>query len=352
MDDKKNVSIVGTVGVPAKYGGFETLAEQLALRLQDNFNITVFCSKKKYTQAERNKNWEKVKRYFININANGPQSIVYDILSIIIAARHNDVILILGSSGTIILPFIKFCFRNTKIIFHPDGIEWKRRKWNVLGKLFLKISIKTGILYAHHVILDNKALVRYFNVPLNKTSFISYGGDHYHINTKENGNYWLTIARAEKENNLDLIAASFLHSPNEKWVLLSNFSQTQYGKDLFKEYSSEKNIELLNENYDIAFIGELLANCKGVIHGHSTGGTNPTLVAAMWAKKIIYCHNNPFNRETTNNKALYFSTINELIDLLKPPHPKGETEEIFNYAKRFFNWKLICSEYKKLFDFV
>ena len=123
---KKKLAIVGTVGIPSKYGGFETLTEYITKDLSEKYDITVFCSSKSYE--------EKIKKYnnchlkYINLNANGVQSIPYDILSLLKALRFADTILILGVSGCISLPFLKLFFKKTKIVTNIDGLEWKRDK--------------------------------------------------------------------------------------------------------------------------------------------------------------------------------------------------------------------------------
>ena len=135
---KKKLAIVGTVGIPAKYGGFETLTEYITKDLSEEYDITVFCSSKSYEEKiERHNNCHLE---YINLNANGVQSIPYDILSLIKALRFADTILILGVSGCISLPFLKFFSKKTKLVTNIDGLEWKRDKWNKYAKWFLKFS--------------------------------------------------------------------------------------------------------------------------------------------------------------------------------------------------------------------
>ncbi len=348
MLTKNTISIVGSVGVPARYGGFETLAEQLCLKLSRDFNITVFCSKKNYLKHEQSPNWKNVKRIFLPFKANGIQSIFYDIISILIGGRKSDIILILGSSGTIILPLVRILFPKTKIIFHPDGIEWRRNKWNALAGAFLKLSTKTGCIFANSIILDNKKLIKYYENYSHKICFISYGGNQFNIKKTPHNNYWLTIARAEKENSLELIADAFLKLKNEKWVLLSNHQETAYGKFLHHKYSRQSNITFLCANYDNQYIGELISGCKGYIHGHSAGGTNPTLTSAMWTGKKIICHDNSFNRKTTENYALYFKHSKDIIKEIKDINPPPE--ELTHIAQKKYSWEAITRQYKALFE--
>ena len=131
------IAIIGTVGLPAKYGGFETLVEYVTKDLNKNFDITVYCSAKSY--SNKIKTYNSCRLHYINLEANGMQSMLYDIRSIFHALKYADVLLILGVSGCVILPLIKL-FSKKKIVVNIDGLEWKRQKWNGFAKWFLKLS--------------------------------------------------------------------------------------------------------------------------------------------------------------------------------------------------------------------
>ena len=124
---KTKVAIIGTAGVPARYGGFETLAHHLVDELHSDYDLTVYCSSSYYHRDERMKEFNGAKLKYVPLNANGLQSIFYDIYSILHALRYADKLLILGVSGCILLPFIKM-FTKKKIIVNIDGMEWRRQK--------------------------------------------------------------------------------------------------------------------------------------------------------------------------------------------------------------------------------
>ena len=130
FNSKRKLGIIGTVGVPARYGGFETLAHQLVENLNQEYDITVYNSTKHYSAKERVKEWNGAKIKYIPLSANGFQSIFYDILSIIHAVLFCDVLLILGVSGSLFLPLVKLFFPSRKIIINVDGLEWRRAKWS------------------------------------------------------------------------------------------------------------------------------------------------------------------------------------------------------------------------------
>ncbi|MEO0096420.1 MAG: DUF1972 domain-containing protein, partial [candidate division WOR-3 bacterium] len=141
----KNIAIIGTVGIPANYGGFETLAENLVTHLSSEFNITVFCSGKAYDK--RLETYKGAKLRYINLSANGPESIFYDIFSIFRSLKFADVLLILGVSGCVSLPFVRLLSRK-KIVVNIDGLEWRREKWGRFARWFLKLSEMLAVRYA------------------------------------------------------------------------------------------------------------------------------------------------------------------------------------------------------------
>jgi glycosyltransferase involved in cell wall biosynthesis len=352
----KTISFVGSVGIPARYGGFETLVEQLVNELSDQFKIIVFCTKSQYSREERTKYWQNVQRYFIPFKANGFQSIIYDFISLVIAYRKSNTILILGGSVGVFLPIFSILYPGKKIIFHPDGKEWSRKKWNSLSKLYLYTSIKLGCRSSTHIIVDNKALLPDYKEFVNKIVYCTYGGDQFNIipNKTSDQNFWLTIARAEPENKLELIAESFIGNDSQKWILISNFEQTKFGRKLYNKYKDHKNITIQSPEYTKSYIEKYLSSCKGYIHGNSAGGTNPSLTAAMWLNKPLICHNNIFNRETTHNCALFFNTQDQLSEILKAEtYNKTKLSiEALSIAKEHYTWKKVASAYRILFESV
>ena len=140
----KRVAIIGTAGVPGRYGGFETLAHQLVTHLNDQCQLTVYCSKKVYPKHERPNTWQGARLVYLPFDANGVQSIIYDIVSIIHALFYADALIVLGVSGGICLPFIKR-LTSKKIIVNIDGLEWRRPKWKKWVRQYLKWSERLAV---------------------------------------------------------------------------------------------------------------------------------------------------------------------------------------------------------------
>ncbi|MFT5672782.1 MAG: hypothetical protein ACI9JT_001419 [Polaribacter sp.] len=357
---KKKISVIGTVGIPAKYGGFETLTEYLTLNLGYDYDMTVFCSSKNYDVKLDTHNNAKLK--YINLKANGFQSIPYDIISIFKSLKNSDVLLILGVSGCLALPIIKL-FSSNKVLVNIDGLEWKRDKWGRFTKWFLKFSEKIAVKFADEVITDNKVIKEYVREEYNVDShLIAYGADHA---TNEgldedilkkytflNDKYSFKVCRIEPENNIHVILEAFSNSITNNFVLVGNWENSDYGRKLKIKYSAFKNIFLLDPIYNQKVLNQLRSNCYIYIHGHSAGGTNPSLVEAMYLKLPIIAFGAKYNNETTDYKASYFDNDLELISLLenlKPTELRLIADDMKSIANEKYTWKIISEKYSELF---
>ena len=354
----KEIAIIGTVGIPANYGGFETLTEYLVLNSDENIGYTVFCSSKAYKEKLKTFNGAKLK--YINLKANGYQSILFDVISLF-KSRKSDVILVLGTSGCIILPFF-FFFSKSKIIVNVDGVEWRRDKWNFFIKKFLKISEKMAVKYADVIVGDNQGICDLLqdNYSVN-SELIAYGGSHVFkkpltdslINDFPflNKSYAFKVCRIEPENNVEIILEAYSEL-NDELVIIGNWQNSDFGKQLFQRFSAFINIHLLDPIYESDKLNQIRSNCSIYIHGHSAGGTNPSLVEAMSLGLPIICFDVNFNRFTTNNKALYFSDKENLKDMIL--NSKGDnlieiSKNLQNIANEQYDWGLITKQYKNIF---
>jgi glycosyltransferase involved in cell wall biosynthesis len=357
----KKLAIIGSVGLPSNYGGFETLVEYLTKEINQEFDITVYCSAKSY--SKKLKTYNNCKLKYINLKANGVQSILYDIRSIFHALKYSDIFLILGVSGCFILPFIKL-FSTNKIIVNIDGLEWKRQKWSWLVKMYLKLSERFAISAADAVIADNKAIKDYVKQSYRKKAhLISYGGDH--CSTKPlsqkilkkfpflNTQYAFKVCRIEPENNVEMILEAFALSNKIPLVLIGNWSKSNFGIEMRSKYESFRNIFLLDPIYDQSILDQIRSNCELYVHGHSAGGTNPSLVEAMSLGLSTLCYDINYNVETTEGAALYFKSSEDLINLINSTG-KVELKQIGlkmkNIAQKRYTWSIISNQYEELFQ--
>ena len=363
MSNIKKIAIIGTVGVPANYGGFETLTEHLIEDLGRHHEITVYCSGKKYVNAERQTTFLGAKLIYLPLEANGVQSIIYDSISILHALFYADLLLILGVAGAWLLPFVRL-FTNKKIIISIDGIEWKRDKWNLLAKWYLFWAESMAVKYSHIDISDNEAIQDYTAARYGTLSrIIEYGADHtmriprnkdaiekYSFLAKP---YAFKVCRIEPENNVHLILEAFDKVEKLPLVLVGNWDKSEYGKKLKSKYLGHPNIEILDPIYDQKQLDMLRSNATLYIHGHSAGGTNPSLVEAMFLGLPILAYGVSYNRVTTENKALYFDSSQELIyhiENLYTVKLRQLGQIMHEIALRRYTWAHIAKKYQLLLD--
>ena len=353
-----SITIIGTAGIPSKYGGFETLTEYITKFLGEKLDITVYCSSKIYEEKKAQHNKAHLK--YINLDANGIQSIPYDILSLFHASRNQDHILILGVSGCIILPLFRMFYPKKKLIINIDGLEHRREKWNKGIQKFLKLSERFAVKYGNHIIADNKAIQDYIASEYNtRSELIAYGGDHskaIDLSDKTRAQYGIPahyafkVCRIEPENNIHVILDAFTSS-DLPIVLIGNWQKSDYGLKLKEQFSKYSSILLLDPIYDQQVLDEIRSNCSIYVHGHSAGGTNPSLVEAMNLGLPIIAYDVSYNRETTFNKAAYFKSAEELQELIKQLN-KNDLQNIASEMKRIaqeqYTWAKISDQYYKL----
>lgn len=351
-----NISIIGSVGVPACYGGFESLVENLLDYTPADIKYTIYCCSKMY--EKKIDTYKNANLRYLNINANGISSILYDIISLW-KARKSDVILILGVSGCMFLPLFRIFYKG-RLITNIDGLEWKRQKWNILAKAVLLQSEKAAIKYSDIIIGDNKGITDYVLKTYNKqASLIAYGADHaVPVNKIQFMNdypfakakYAVTVCRIEPENNIDHILKVFDQTKSTlPIIIVGNWKTSLYGLELFSKYSNKENIILFDSIYNIERINYIRSNASLYIHGHSAGGTNPSLVEAMNLSLSIAAFDCVYNRETTEGKALYWKTEEDLCSIISEINITQNGSVMKDIASKNYTWQSIAQKYNQLF---
>ena len=356
------ISVIGTVGVPACYGGFESLVDNLLDFTPANVEYTVFCSAKKY--ENRLESYKGAKLVYLEKDANGIESILYDFEGMK-RSLDSDIMLILGVSGCMFLPYIRRRFRG-KIITNIDGLEWRRDKWKWYAKHLLKFSEKMAVRHSDIVIGDNKGITDYIKSEYSKivqnksVELIAYGGDQV-SRVQDNSlfesypfcrePYAVTVCRIEPENNVHVILEAFSKMPDETLVFVGNWEKSEYGRSLKEKFSACKNILLLDPIYEPHTVNWLRSNAHVYIHGHSAGGTNPSLVEAMNLSLPILAFDCVYNRATTEEKCLYWKTSDDLQDLMKNESDKFEkiASEMGEAGKHLYSWDRIAKQYNALY---
>lgn len=352
----KKVAIIGTQGIPARYGGFESLVENL-VQSSSNIEYTVFCSSK--DMPTRPSVHKGARLLYIPLRANGAQSIPYDIISLFRAMGGYDTVLILGVSGAIFLPIFRLISR-AKVVTNIDGLEHRRQKWGAAARWFLRLSESIAARFSDTIISDNKGIADYVTETYKKSSeLIAYGGDHtmqslpldkqlqildkYNIKANE---YAFALCRIEPENNCHIILEAAAKS-GTRLLFVGNWNRSEYGKELVARYTTYSNITMHSPVYDLDELFALRSNASRYLHGHSAGGTNPSLVEAMFFGREIVAYNVVYNRESTFGKAIYFDNADSLAAILATPATENTT--LATLAQKHYTWATIRNKYEQLF---
>lgn len=368
------VAIIGSRGIPAKYGGFETFVDEISKRLVDKgYEIYVSCeggTKPKISKYNGvNLFYFPLKPFYRVI-----YETIYDVYSLIKSSFICDHIYILGFGAGFFF-FIPKILRK-KLLVNVDGIEWRRDKYSKVEKLILYLSEKFAIYFSDIIIADSVEIKKYIKSRYGKNAvYISYGVEQppselwnphklkeisgvNSFTSLEKNNYYLVVARLEPENNIHIIVEGFLLSnTTKKLVIVGNFLSRKY------ELSINKLIKDLNGNDRIIFtkgiykkdlLNMLRENCFTYIHGHSAGGTNPSLLEAMITKNIIVAHDNEFNREVGRSTILNFKEPFDLKICIENIENNYSSylrlkDDAYKRVLTHYSWENVAIQYYNLF---
>lgn len=353
------VSIVGTVGLPANYGGFETLVDQTVEPLSKDFDVHVYCSSKRF--EEKLSTFKSASLHYIPLDANGAQSILYDVVSMIHAMRSSDVIVVLGVSGCLFLPVLRRISR-AKVVTNIDGLEWRRDKWGRFARWLLRKSESVAVRHSDIVIADNKCIAEYVHQTYGiEPECVAYGGDHAtRVEPTDahrsrfpflNEAYAVKVCRIEPENNVHVVLESFEKQAQMPLVLVGNWKASEYGRRLFDRYSKSNMLTLSDPIYEPDAINCIRSNAALYVHGHSAGGTNPSLVEAMSLGLPVLAFDVEYNRATTESGAAYFDSVESLSELLRSMDAEQLAEnrnKMGEIASRRYKWSVIAEQYRQI----
>lgn len=360
----KVLRILGTRGVPATHGGFETFAEQLALYLvSKGWRVIVYCQENG-NETTFVDTWQEVERVRIFVRGKGPLStILFDVRSIAHAAKNRDLCLTLGYNTALFSALLKI--KGITNIINMDGIEWSRIKWGLLAKSWLWINDWIGCLLGNHLVADHPEIKSHLitRVSAQKITIIPYGADTV-VNAPTtaiealglvSGHYLTVIARPEPENSLLEIVQGFsAKSRGLPLIVLGNYNDdNSYHKAVKAAASSE--VIFVGAIYDKKIVQALRFHCTAYVHGHQVGGTNPSLVEAMGAGNAVIAHDNRFNRWVVGEGALYFNGSDQFSDcideiFLKPAKLRSLMEAGKNRFASEFVWTNVLEQYELLLN--
>lgn len=355
------LAILGSRGIPNLYGGFEQFASHLSKALvHRNYDVWVYCSHKHPFKESK---WEGVNL----IHCFDPEFLlgqagqyIYDLNCILDSRhRHFDLILQLGYTSNSIWHWL--LPKKPSIITNMDGLEWKRSKYSTLVQKVLRYSEKLAVLSSDVLVADSPVIRDYIQSTYGKKAvYIPYGADcvlttnpqlldDLGLNPKA---YYLLIARLQPDNHIEEIINGVLFSESSFPLVIVGNVRTNYGRYLKKKYQHDT-IHFVGAEFNQDRLAALRYYCAAYFHGHSAGGTNPSLLEAMAAAAPIYAHKNAFNQAVCEQDAVYFETSEELCNHLKNnTNPNFWTDKItsnLNKIRHIYSWDSIFEQYQKVF---
>ena len=379
----KHVFIIGSRGLPAKYGGFETFVNELVShQVSDDLRYHVACLSD--DSHHQHSNYKQVDCFTINPPKLGPARVIaYDMMAISYALKlikkegiEKPIFYILGNTiGAFISPFARRIHKiGGQLFINPDGLEWKRSKWSKPVQTYLKYSEKVMTKYADLVISDNKGIESYIQeaYPWSKTTFIAYGTDLTPTNFSkdsvqvrtffdqwgiEEKGYYLIIGRFVPENNYARAICEFMASETKRdLVIVCNYEGSSYFEQLRQEthFDRDNRIKFVGTVYDKDLLKYLRQECRAYIHGHEVGGTNPSLLEALSQTNENLVLGVDFNRKVALNTAHYWSKeTGSLTSLINHVDGQPESHNLGQAAKRHmqehYTWEEIVRQYEDLF---
>ncbi len=358
------IAILGTRGIPNKYGGLEQFAECFSVGLkQRGHDVVVYCPNGHDYDGDEFKGVKIERIYCPETTLGASGHFIFDFLSLKHALKQNFDILYEAGYGTSAPAYYLLNKKSPVVITNMDGLEWKRSKWNFLTRRLMQQMERIVVKKSRYIISDNLGIQKYYDEEFNKPSFyIPYGADivdDFDVNALKKYDlkphqYYVFVARLEPENNLETMLDGYIKSgTTEPYIVVGN-NKTKYGKFLMDRYKAYTGIRFLGGVYDMVNNNALRNFSKIYFHGHSVGGTNPSLLEAMAVKAFIIAHDNPFNRAVLCSKNLFFKTSDDVANYIKH---YDEMKEIVNSTikgnlcqiENHFNWEFVINEYEKLF---
>ncbi|MBG6111766.1 glycosyltransferase involved in cell wall biosynthesis [Flavobacterium sp. CG_9.10] len=356
------IAILGTRGIPNYYSGFEQFAEFFSVFLVNK-------GQEVYVYNSHNHPFQEKLFHGVHIiHQNDPEhrigtfgQFIYDYNCIMDSRKRNfDIILQLGYTSNSIWSFL--LPRKSIIITNMDGLEWKRTKYSKPVRQFLRFAERLAVVSSDYLVADSLGIQSILKEKYNKKStYIAYGAYPFK-NTNESilldyqlskYKYNMIMARFEPENNLDMVLEGLVLSNIKTEIIVVGNHQTKYGvflKNKFKEYS---NIKFLGGIYNLDHLNNLRYYSNLYFHGHSVGGTNPSLLEAMASRALIISHDNIFNRAILQENAFYFSNAQEVKELFLTVNKELDSNFVqnnFDTIVNEFNWDKINGDYLQLFE--
>jgi len=367
--NKRSLNILGIRGLPADHGGFETFASHLAAYMRDNgWKVTVYCQhdrSDKHSPANGSTDiWNGIYRKHISVwGDTAISTVIFDLLCIIDVVKKSGLDLILGYNTAIFIIILKL-FRRA-VFMNMDGIEWQRKKWGFIAKLWFWINEAIGAHLSDFPIADHPGIRDHLKSRgCSRAVVIPYGADEIQEADEslikqfdlDQRKYFISVARIEPENSiLEIVKAFTATSLQEKLIVLGRYQpqSNKYHAEIARH--ADARVVFPGPIYEKEIVASLRFFALAYLHGHQVGGTNPSLVEALGAGCAVIARDNIFNRWVTGGDQLYFTNEQECAAIMIRTASDHELVKQLQIAARArhssaFYWKNILSEYKLLFE--
>ena len=357
------IAILGTRGIPANYGGFETFAEELSTRLvARGHEVTVYC-RSHYVSKEITE-YQGVKlRVFPTIKHKYLDTVTHTLLSILNAvSKRFDAVLICNAANAPFIPIL--VWTGTPVAINVDGLERKRKKWNWLGRLYYRLGEKCSIWFATELVTDARAIQDYYQVQYGANStMIAYGAEvkrEYDTEAIKNfgvklQNYFLYVSRLEPENNAAMVIEAFRQVRTDLKLLIvgdAPYAQS-YKRHLKQLASTDSRIIFIGAVFGETYKA-LQQNAFAYIHATEVGGTHPALIEAMGFGNCVLTYASVENLEVVGNYGLTYYDTNDLAEkmqnLINNQELVGQFRNLAqDYVSKNYNWEDVTDQYEQLF---
>jgi glycosyltransferase involved in cell wall biosynthesis len=357
------VRMLGTRGIPAEHGGFETAAEHLADYLVNRgWRVVVYCQDDAGGSAHEDV-WNGIERVHIPVDRAGAAGTAqFDWMAARHASRHPGLCLLFGYNTAVFNVLQRL--RQVPLVINMDGIEWQRERWGPSRRVWLYLNERFAGLLGNDLIADHPAIEQYLRgrVPSAKLTMIPYGADEVTECPDDSvralglqpGRYLTLICRPVQENSiLELVKGFSREERGVKLVVLGAYDvvSNKYHRDVQQAASSE--VLFPGAIYDPQVTRALRYHSLAYLHGHTVGGTNPSLVEAMGAGNAIVAHDNRYNRWVASTGALYFSDTDSAAAQLSRVINEPELRRTLSSASRsrhhqLFTWDRVAEQYESL----
>ncbi|MBF0672766.1 MAG: DUF1972 domain-containing protein [Salinibacterium sp.] len=355
-------AMIGTRGVPAAYGGFETAVEEIGARLVEaGHEVTVYC-RNADASLRRHRGMQLVHLPAVKVKVG--ETLSHTALSVAHATfrRRPDVAFVFNAANAPFVPWLRALGVPTAV--HVDGLEWKRAKWNGLGRRYYRLVERLAVDWADALIADARGISDYYAANFAApTELLTYGAavqdDAGHDRIRPLGlepkRYHLVVARFEPENHVDVIVDAYHRSSAELPLVVVGSAPyaAAYTQKIRQVAESDARIRLLGGVYDQLQLDELYANALAYVHGHSVGGTNPSLLRAMGGGTSVLAYDIDFNREVLGEEAAYFGSASALSRHFDDVESEPERHvalgrRLQRRAQRLYNWDAVSRGYEEL----